>query len=259
MAAGEPLKALEWVRARLAPEDVPGDYKDQLLVAFANAAAELAVVSRDAGDTDTAIRAVTALDEVRGQWPQRTLTAAPDGGDRAMLAALFAAEVARCRGQSNEAALWDQAIEKCRVAGAPWHAAVSQLRCANALIAAGSPGSDVTDLLRQAYRTAVELGAQPLQEEVESLARMVRVKLREPTPIADMPRGPAALAGLTAREREILAFLMTGRSNGEIAKELVISDKTVSVHVSSILRKTGTASRVEAAALAKRLAAHPDN
>jgi DNA-binding NarL/FixJ family response regulator len=58
---------------------------------------------------------------------------------------------------------------------------------------------------------------------------------------------------LTLREREILAFLVAGRSNGEIAKELVISSKTVSVHVSNILRKTETSSRVEAAALAERL------
>jgi DNA-binding NarL/FixJ family response regulator len=134
---------------------------------------------------------------------------------------------------------------------------VARLRCANALIANGSPGSDVSDLLRQTHQTAVELGARPLQEDVESLARIVRVTLREPTPIADKSRGPAVLAGLTAREREILSFLVAGRSNGEIAKELVISDKTVSVHVSNILRKTGTSTRIEAAALAKRLTVHP--
>jgi DNA-binding NarL/FixJ family response regulator len=67
-------------------------------------------------------------------------------------------------------------------------------------------------------------------------------------PVADRP----VLAGLTDREREVLAFLVAGRSNGEIAKELFISDKTVSVHVSNILRKTGTTSRVAAAALAER-------
>ncbi|WUJ75896.1 helix-turn-helix transcriptional regulator [Kribbella soli] len=64
--------------------------------------------------------------------------------------------------------------------------------------------------------------------------------------------GDARLAGLTEREREVLSFLVAGRSNGEIAKELFISDKTVSVHVSNILRKTGTTSRVAAAALAER-------
>ncbi|WUJ56457.1 LuxR C-terminal-related transcriptional regulator [Kribbella sp. NBC_00382] len=61
------------------------------------------------------------------------------------------------------------------------------------------------------------------------------------------------MSALTARELEILGFLVAGRSNGEIAKELFISGKTVSVHVSNILRKTGTASRLEAAALAERL------
>ncbi|WSY28146.1 helix-turn-helix transcriptional regulator [Kribbella sp. NBC_00889] len=60
------------------------------------------------------------------------------------------------------------------------------------------------------------------------------------------------LAALTGREREVLTFLVAGRSNSEIAKDLFISDKTVSVHVSNILRKTGTTSRVAAAALAER-------
>jgi DNA-binding NarL/FixJ family response regulator len=52
---------------------------------------------------------------------------------------------------------------------------------------------------------------------------------------------------------------VAGRSNSEIAKDLVISDKTVSVHVSNIMRKTGTSSRQEAAALAERLAPHDRN
>ncbi|WP_166665482.1 helix-turn-helix transcriptional regulator [Kribbella caucasensis] len=259
VATGEPRKALEWIRARLAPEGMPGVYDDHLLVALANAAAELAVAGRDTGDTDSVARAVSTLDAVLGRWPRGPFKAGPDVDIQAMHAALFDAEVARCRGQSDEAARWEQAIEKCSAAGAPWHAAVSRLRCANALIATGSAGSDVSELLRQAHRTSVELGARPLQEQVESLARMARVTLREPVPIADTPRPPAALAGLTAREREILAFLVAGRSNGEIAKELVISDKTVSVHVSNILRKTGTSTRVEAAAIAERLAVHRDS
>ena len=57
---------------------------------------------------------------------------------------------------------------------------------------------------------------------------------------------------LTAREREILALVADGRSNGEIGKQLFISTKTVSVHVSNILGKLGAAGRTEAAAIARR-------
>ncbi|WTY93324.1 LuxR C-terminal-related transcriptional regulator [Sphaerisporangium sp. NBC_01403] len=58
---------------------------------------------------------------------------------------------------------------------------------------------------------------------------------------------------LTAREHEVLRLVTTGRSNREIAAELFISAKTVSVHVSNILAKLGVASRGEASATAHRL------
>jgi DNA-binding NarL/FixJ family response regulator len=45
---------------------------------------------------------------------------------------------------------------------------------------------------------------------------------------------------------------VAGRSYQEIAQSLFISEKTVSVHVSNLLRKTGTTSRVEVAAYARR-------
>ena len=62
-----------------------------------------------------------------------------------------------------------------------------------------------------------------------------------------MPAGVAGVgADLTAREREILGHLAAGRTNGEIAKALVISTKTASVHVSNILRKLEVPSRYEA-------------
>jgi DNA-binding NarL/FixJ family response regulator len=47
---------------------------------------------------------------------------------------------------------------------------------------------------------------------------------------------------------------VAGRTYGEIARELVVSEKTVSVHVSHLLHKTGTANRVELAQLARRVA-----
>lgn len=60
---------------------------------------------------------------------------------------------------------------------------------------------------------------------------------------------------LTAREREVLALLVKGMSNHEIAERLSVSHATAKAHVSSILSKLGVASRAEAIALAleKRL------
>lgn len=57
---------------------------------------------------------------------------------------------------------------------------------------------------------------------------------------------------LTRREREVLAFVAAGRSNREIASELVVSPHTVHRHVANILRKLGEPTRAAAAARATR-------
>jgi len=69
----------------------------------------------------------------------------------------------------------------------------------------------------------------------------------------DQERAPeAAVNGLlSARELEVLRLLAAGKSNQEIAEDLVISLHTSRKHVSNILSKTGTANRTEAAAYAR--------
>jgi DNA-binding NarL/FixJ family response regulator len=63
---------------------------------------------------------------------------------------------------------------------------------------------------------------------------------------------PIAALGLTRREREVLALVMDGRSDREIAAALCISPKTVGLHVSHLLGKLGVPSRAAAVAYVHR-------
>jgi DNA-binding NarL/FixJ family response regulator len=118
------------------------------------------------------------------------------------------------------------------------------------------PGLLSEQALRSAHRTAVALGAGPLQQEVELLAQRGRLRLQEPADATTVPEtSPSASAslGLTRRETEVLALVAAGLTNRQIGQALFISPRTVSVHVARILAKLGVARRGEAAAIAHRL------
>lgn len=99
--------------------------------------------------------------------------------------------------------------------------------------------------LRQAWTDAA--GNIGLQAAIADLARAARIDLSEP--VAPVSR-PAEL--LTERELAVLRLVADGRTNAEIGRELYISPKTISVHVTHIMRKLGARSRVDAATRAQR-------
>jgi ATP/maltotriose-dependent transcriptional regulator MalT len=103
------------------------------------------------------------------------------------------------------------------------------------------------EALRQALGILEALGAGPL-------SAIVRRRLRN-LGARGIPRGPNEAtrtnpAGLTAREAEVLALLIQGRSNAQVARRLHRSTKTIDHHVSAILEKLNVQSRTEAVAAA---------
>jgi DNA-binding NarL/FixJ family response regulator len=135
--------------------------------------------------------------------------------------------------------------------------AYALFREAEALVGAGERSS-AREAMAESLRLADDMGASPLAEEIRGLARVARLEPEADAQADGAPAGDGASLdaldefGLTAREREVLVLIADGRSNGQIADELVISRKTASVHVSNILAKLGVSTRLEAAAVAHR-------
>jgi DNA-binding CsgD family transcriptional regulator len=152
------------------------------------------------------------------------------------------AEWSRLEGPSDPA-LWRSALDVFGY-GYPYEQARCRWRLAEALLAADRRDEAAAEVAA-AYEVAVRLGAEPLRQALEALARRGRLD-------AGLPVATHADGTLTAREREVLALLARGRTNRQIGRTLFISEKTASVHVSHILGKLGASGRTEAVAIASR-------
>ena len=128
---------------------------------------------------------------------------------------------------------WHETADRFAELGHPHEEARARTRLAAVLRASGDAegGQAEADAARA---VATRLGAAPLLDELGA------------------GRSVISAGALTPREREILALVADGRSNGDIGTQLFISAKTVSVHVSNLMAKLGAGSRTEAAALARR-------
>ena len=104
--------------------------------------------------------------------------------------------------------------------------------------------------LRTALDELQRLGARPASAIV---ARRLRERGVRGVPRGQRPATKANPANLTPRELEVLVLVAQGLRNADVAGRLVLSERTVAHHVSSILSKLGVRSRAEATAEAIRL------
>jgi DNA-binding NarL/FixJ family response regulator len=105
-----------------------------------------------------------------------------------------------------------------------------------------APPTDLIEAVRIVARGDALLAPSVTRRLIERLAA-----LREPTA---RPDAAPALETLTAREREVLVQVARGRSNAEIAAELVIAEQTVKSHVSRVLGKLALRDRAQAVVVA---------
>ncbi len=104
-----------------------------------------------------------------------------------------------------------------------------------------APPEDMLDAVRTVHHGDAVIAPSTTRRLLEHFAPLLPAQ-----PAAE----PEVLATLTEREREVLVAMARGRSNSEIAADLVVSEATVKTHVGRVLAKLGVRDRVQAVVLA---------
>lgn len=186
------------------------------------------------GDTNSAMEQYANLDSVRGSFFVGL------SGDRAL------GLLAQTMGDLDQAsAHYEAAMASTRKAGYKPELAWTCHDYAVALLERDSVGDRARahGLLEESISIASELLMQPLMARVTSIRQPVESNSLQTTSFPD---------GLTQREIDVIRLVAAGRTDREIADDLIIGVRTVSSHVGSILSKTGAANRAEAASYAVR-------
>ena len=138
---------------------------------------------------------------------------------------------------------FEDGLALCRKAGARPEQAWTSYDYADALLQRSRRGDlqKAMLLLDEALGISTELGMKPLMERVTALQEQA-----ESVPA----KAPAYPNRLTEREVEVLLFITQGKTNREIANELVLSQRTVQRHISNLYAKIEVRNRSEATAFA---------
>lgn len=253
LAENRPADAFESAMSGLRAEGVPPTGCEWLLPLAARSLADQAEAARDRALDPGAF--ITAADSLVRRFPEivKDFGVPTELWNRQIgaLADWYAAEIARAKRAPNASDLWRRTLAACQGCQLAWEEVYAYWRYAEALLVDGSgERAAAAEALHRGIQRATQLGAIPELDAMRALAVTARIPLAEITHA--ISASDSLTGSLTPRERTILEYIVAGRTYGEIARELFISDKTVSTHVSHLLQKTGARNRVELALLASR-------
>jgi ATP/maltotriose-dependent transcriptional regulator MalT len=221
VAAGNPARAVVAMLASFGAEKLAA----VLPVERPAAAAALAEAQLACGDVDAAEHALRE--------------AGPGSPWASAVTAIARSAVLLAQARPDEAAA-AAAAARDAASGAPLARARAQLAEGRALAAAGRRREAVTALVEAESRFD---GFGALRRRDEAVRELRRLGHRVVRAARADAAGP--LASLTAREREIALLVAAGRTNREVAEQLVLSARTIEAHLRNVYGKLGVRSRVE--------------